>query len=122
VSIFGCESYCPHGAKCMREPHVSGNHRSSRSHDDPTACEWTTAEGITREQADAALIKNLGVDGMYIVAEQRATEMFFAMLHEYRSIYPHLSSFTCPDCKAVSYNSHDIANSYCGNCHEFKGD
>lgn len=31
-----------------------------------------------------------------------------------------LPSFTCPDCRTVSYLRDDIANSYCGRCHDFK--
>ena len=29
--------------------------------------------------------------------------------------------FKCPDCFMVSHNPNDIENSYCGNCHQFKG-
>jgi hypothetical protein len=28
-------------------------------------------------------------------------------------------SITCPVCERTSYNPHDIANRYCGNCHQF---
>lgn len=28
-------------------------------------------------------------------------------------------SFTCPKCEMTSYNPNDIAQGYCGNCHEF---
>jgi hypothetical protein len=28
-------------------------------------------------------------------------------------------SFTCPACGMTSYHPDDVANSYCGNCHEF---
>lgn len=27
------------------------------------------------------------------------------------------SSITCPECHMTSYNPHDIAEGYCGNCH-----
>lgn len=30
--------------------------------------------------------------------------------------------FTCPDCGMTSCHPGDAANSYCGDCHEFKGD
>ena len=29
------------------------------------------------------------------------------------------SSITCPRCGAVSYNPHDIAAGYCGQCHDW---
>jgi hypothetical protein len=29
--------------------------------------------------------------------------------------------FTCPKCKAVSYNPNDVREGYCGACHEFTG-
>ncbi len=29
-------------------------------------------------------------------------------------------SFTCPDCKRISYNHNDVRYEYCGACHEFK--
>jgi hypothetical protein len=29
-------------------------------------------------------------------------------------------SYTCLDCGRTSYNPNDIANQYCGNCHEYK--
>ena len=32
------------------------------------------------------------------------------------------ASFTCPRCKAVSYNLNDIINRYCGRCHVFLDD
>jgi hypothetical protein len=32
------------------------------------------------------------------------------------------TSFTCPLCKAVSYNLNDIVNRYCGRCHVFVDD
>lgn len=28
-------------------------------------------------------------------------------------------SITCPKCGMTSYNQNDIAEGYCGNCHEF---
>lgn len=31
---------------------------------------------------------------------------------------PVLAAFTCPVCRMVSFNPDDIANGYCGNCHE----
>jgi hypothetical protein len=30
--------------------------------------------------------------------------------------------FTCPRCRMVSYNPHDIIEGYCGNCHDWTGD
>lgn len=30
-----------------------------------------------------------------------------------------LPSFTCPRCGAVSFNPNDMANRYCGRCHDF---
>lgn len=30
-----------------------------------------------------------------------------------------IPSITCPRCHRTSYNSNDIANKYCGNCHQF---
>lgn len=30
--------------------------------------------------------------------------------------------FECPTCHSVSYNPYDIANRYCGRCHEFTGE
>lgn len=30
-------------------------------------------------------------------------------------------SFTCPVCGATSYNPNDVANGYCGACHDFTG-
>jgi hypothetical protein len=32
---------------------------------------------------------------------------------------PEPESVTCPECGAVSYNFHDIAEGYCGNCHDW---
>jgi hypothetical protein len=32
---------------------------------------------------------------------------------------PPPESYTCPRCRNVSRNADDIANGYCGNCHEF---
>lgn len=29
-------------------------------------------------------------------------------------------SYTCPKCGRTSYNPNDIANKYCGYCHEFE--
>ena len=31
-------------------------------------------------------------------------------------------SFTCPRCGMRSYNPNDVAESYCGNCHDWTGD
>lgn len=31
------------------------------------------------------------------------------------------SSFTCPQCSAMSNNAHDITNGYCGRCHAYTG-
>lgn len=31
------------------------------------------------------------------------------------------TSFTCPECGAVSYHPQDIAHGYCGRCHRFTG-
>lgn len=84
MSMLGCQSYCSHGAQCVKETHLSGKHRSALSDTDPTACEWTSAEGITRKQADMILIRFGGAEGIRIVAEQRITEMLFTILHEYR--------------------------------------
>ena len=33
-----------------------------------------------------------------------------------------MENFTCPLCGAVSYNSNDISNRYCGRCHRFVDD
>lgn len=33
-----------------------------------------------------------------------------------------VAGYTCPRCGMTSYNSDDIANRYCGNCHEFESD
>lgn len=30
-------------------------------------------------------------------------------------------SFSCPNCKRVSYNTKDVEHRYCGGCHEFFG-
>lgn len=30
------------------------------------------------------------------------------------------AAFACPDCGMISYNRHDAAYRYCGNCHEYK--
>ena len=30
-------------------------------------------------------------------------------------------SITCPACAMTSYNSNDIRESYCGNCHDWTG-
>jgi hypothetical protein len=30
--------------------------------------------------------------------------------------------FTCPRCGMTSYNTNDVRNSYCGNCHLFFDD
>lgn len=33
-----------------------------------------------------------------------------------------MKSFTCPVCKMTSYNSHDVQEGYCGNCHDWTHD
>lgn len=33
-----------------------------------------------------------------------------------------IAYFECPDCHTISPNPDDIANKYCSNCHQFKGD
>ena len=33
-----------------------------------------------------------------------------------------MDSYTCPSCKAVSYNPHDKIEKYCGKCHKFEDD
>ena len=35
---------------------------------------------------------------------------------------PPLNTITCPKCGAVSHNPRDVAERYCGRCHEFIGD
>jgi len=30
-----------------------------------------------------------------------------------------IESFTCPRCGMTSYNPHDIAEGFCGNCHDW---
>ena len=32
------------------------------------------------------------------------------------------ASYTCPKCGRTSYNPNDVANKYCGYCHEFEED
>lgn len=32
------------------------------------------------------------------------------------------SSFICPDCRAESWNPHDVENGYCGVCHDWPYD
>jgi ribosomal protein S27AE len=32
------------------------------------------------------------------------------------------TSFTCPDCGAVSYHPDDVRYRYCGRCRDFKGE
>jgi hypothetical protein len=34
-------------------------------------------------------------------------------------ISPHADSITCTKCRRTSRNPHDVANRYCGFCHEF---
>lgn len=36
-----------------------------------------------------------------------------------RAVDATASSITCPRCFRTSYNRHDIAQGYCGNCHAF---
>jgi uncharacterized C2H2 Zn-finger protein len=33
----------------------------------------------------------------------------------------HPAYFRCPRCNKVSYNADDIAEGYCGNCHDWTG-
>jgi hypothetical protein len=43
-----CRSYCSHGGRCTLSPgHETGH--------DSGYCQWTDAEGLTREQADIVL-------------------------------------------------------------------
>lgn len=35
---------------------------------------------------------------------------------------PPQNSFTCPICGMTSFNPSDVANEYCGNCHDFTGE
>lgn len=34
---------------------------------------------------------------------------------------PSPDSFTCPACGMTSHNPDDVAQGYCGNCHDFTG-
>lgn len=38
-------------------------------------------------------------------------------IRQARGQYP--GSITCPVCKRVSYNPHDVRERYCGHCHRF---
>lgn len=74
MDLIGCESYCPHGGQCMKDAGHAGKHRSALDDNDPTACEWTDAESITRRRADMRLATKSPA-GLRAVIEQRIAEM-----------------------------------------------
>lgn len=70
-----CQSYCSHGGQCVLMPGHVVKHKSQACEGDPTACEWTDDEAISRAQADRLLMMR-GPRGAAILAEQRLTEWY----------------------------------------------
>jgi hypothetical protein len=83
-----------------------------------------TADQIIAELLDRAgnwvsglALEDIGEDGHAI-----ANTLWKVTAYLRNRAQPVIPSFTCPCCGAVSYHPNDVAESYCGKCHEWTGD
>jgi hypothetical protein len=54
-----CNAYCSHGGRCVLDDGHEGLH-------DSEYCQWSDAESLTKEAADAVLIEKAPLEGPII--------------------------------------------------------